>query len=241
MSDNIYKKALDEFRMRYRRKKIVNSVISLVIVVLGITSFLYGLKLEPGVTIFRWMTVDGTLFTTLSSAVFVIVYIIEISRHTEMTLVPVYYARLSSAVAESVIFIVVIFSHLPFFEESLPIFDRYDSFIMHLVIPILTVASFILNDSPIGKLRGFERLHGTWFVTIYAVVIFIMIHNNILTTDLIPYFFLDYRHESIWILIIAFVFIYGTGYLMSWRISEWNRKLSWKWFKGIGGKVKCSR
>lgn len=237
MTVNRYSDVLIEFKRRYRKKKIVNAIISLIIVILGVTSFLYGLKLEPGPRIFRWMTVDGTLFTTLSSAAFVIIYIIEISRHTEMTLVPVYYARLSSAVAESVIFVVVVFSHMPFFEESLPIFDRYDSFIMHLVVPILTVVSFILNDSPIGKLRILERLHGTWFVTLYAIVIFTMIHLNVLPTELIPYFFLDYRHVSIWILIIAFIFIYGTGYLMSWAISEWNRKLSWSWFKNIGRKA----
>lgn len=236
MPDSRYSNALKEFRIRYRKKKIVNIIISSIIVVLGITSFVYGLGIEPSITILRWMTVDGTLFTTLSSAVFIIVYIVELFKHTEMTLVPVYYARLSSAVAESVIFVVVVFSHMPFFEESLPVFDRYDSFIMHLVVPILTVVSFILNDSPIGKLKVIERLHGTWFVTLYAVVIFTMIHKNILPTEMIPYFFLDYRHASIEILIFAFVFIYGTGYLMSWRISEWNRKLSWRWFKNIGRK-----
>lgn len=228
-----YDKVQVAFDQRYRQKKMTNLAISLVIVALGVSSFMYGLRLESIRTIFRWLTVDGTVFTTVSALVFVAVNLVEILAHTEMTKVPVYYIRLSSAVAESVVFLVVMFSQLPFFEEHLPIFDRYDSFVMHVLIPILGVASFLINDSPIGRLSPAKRWHGTWYVTFYAVAILTLIEIGKLPSDMIPYFFLDYRRNGWGIFLGAFAFVYGSAYLMAWRLSEWNRKLSWLWFTGI--------
>ena len=150
-----------------------------------------------------------------------------------MTRTSVYFIRLSAAVAEAVIFIVVLFSQLPIFSEHLPINDRYDSFVMHVLIPVLGVTSFLINDSPIGKLTRIQRWRGTWFVTFYAVNILALIASERLPAELIPYFFLDYRNVHWSIVAFAAVFVYTVGYLMSWRISEWNRRLSWLWFKNI--------
>ncbi len=229
----LYDDVQNVFNRRYRQKKTTNFIISAVIALLGITSFLYGLRLESIRTIFRWMTVDGTVFTTLGAIVFIAVNLVEMFADTELTQVPVYYMRLSCAVAESVIFIVVMFSQLPFFAEHLPICDRYDSFVMHVLIPILGVTSFLINDSPIGRLKPLVRWHGTWFVTFYAVVVVLLISTELLPSALIPYFFLDYRQQGWGIPLLAFAFIYSSAYLMAWRLSEWNRKLSWLWFKGI--------
>ena len=99
---------LDKFNRKYRYKKYLNLVVSAMIVVFGISSFIYGLHLEPSVTIFRFMTVDGTMFTTIASVVCIVVNIFEAKRNTELTSLLVYYIRLSSAVAEMVIFLVVI-------------------------------------------------------------------------------------------------------------------------------------
>ncbi len=226
---------LGAFEQRYRKKKKVNICISILIAILGVTSFLYGVHLEAMPTIFRWMTVDGTIFTTLGAIVFIVINIIEIRKNTEMTRKPVYYIRLSSAVAESVILIVVLVSHLPVFPEHLPMFDRYDSFVMHVMIPLLGIATFLLNDSPIGKLSLKERWHGTWFVSFYGVIVLPLIAFGAISTDMIPYFFLDFRHYP-WATALAFFFIYGCAYLMGWYLSEKNRKWSWLWFKGISYK-----
>ena len=223
---------LDAFDRRYRLKKIINISRSLLITLLGVTSFLYGLRLEPGVTIFRWMTVDGTVFTTVSAAVCFAVNLWEIARNTEVTKKAVYFLRLSSAVAESVILIVVLFSQLPFFDEHLPLFDRYDSFVMHVAIPVLYVLSFIANDSP-TILRPMELWHGTWFVTCYAVCILTLIASGRLPSELIPYFFLDVRNSGLGVFAAAFVFIYASAYLMAWLLSRWNRRLSWMWFRNL--------
>ena len=223
----------DNFELRYRKKKITNICISVLIVLLGVSSFVYGWHLEPSITIFRYLTVDGTLFTTVGAAVFVIANLVEILADTEVTRVSVYFIRLSAAVAESVIFIVVVFSQLPFFSQHLPVVDRYDSFVMHVLIPVLGVFSFLINDSPIGRLKPIQLWHGTWFVTFYAVIVLSLIATEILPTELIPYFFLDFRHVHWSVFMFAFAFVYTSAYLMADRLSEWNRRLSWLWFKDV--------
>ena len=231
-ADQTCNQILEAFERRYRQKKTTNICLSSLIAILGITSFLYGIQLESISTIFRWMTVDGTIFATLSAIAFIAINIVEVRKNTEMTRKTVYYIRLSSAVAESVILIVVLFSQLPFFTEHLPMFDRYDSFVMHILIPLLGIWSFLANDSPIGKLSPVERWHGTWFVSFYAAIVLPMIAAEVIPTNMIPYFFLDFRHYA-WATVVAFVFIYGCAYLMGWYLSEKNRKLSWLWFKGV--------
>ena len=221
------------FTQRYVMKKRANLTISMWIAVLGITSFLYGLRLEPMPTIFRWLTVDGTLFTTLSAILCIGVNLLEVLRNTELTWRSVYYLRLSSAVAESVILIVVLFSQLPVFPEHLPLLDRYDSFVMHVLVPLLGIESFLINDSPIGRLKPGQRWQGTLFVSCYGVTILTLISTGLLPPELIPYPFLNYREKGWGVFLAAFVFVYGCGYLMAWGISEGNRKLSWLWFKGI--------
>ena len=224
--------ALEAFSRRCRRKKRTNLMLSALITVLGVTSFLYGLRLEPLSTIFRWMTVDGTVFTTLGAAAFLAVNLVELVNHTELTNVSVYYLRLSAAVAESVIFIVVLISQLPVFAEHLPVFDRYDSFVMHLLVPVLGVGSFLMNDSPIGRLRPPERWRGTWFVTCYGAVLVTLIATGLLPPEQIPYDFLDFAHSP-GLFLAAFAVVYTSAYLMAWGLSVWNRRLSWLWFRNV--------
>ena len=181
---------------RYRLKKRVNLAICAVIAVLGITSFLYGIKLEPMPTIFRWLTVDGTLFTTVSAIVCIAVNLVEVFRNTELTREWAYYFRLSSAVAESVIFFVVAFRQFPFFPEHMPMFDRYDSFVMHVMIPLLGIGSFLINDLPIGRLKPRQRWKGTWFVTCYAITMLMLISTGLLPPERIPYPFLNYLENG---------------------------------------------
>lgn len=241
MDASSYDRVWETFNRRYRMKKLVNLCISGWIVLFGVSSFLFGLRLESAPTIFRFMTVDGTIFTTLGAAVFLIVNLVEIEKNTELTNVVIYYIRLSCAVAETVIFTVVMFSQLPFFSQHLPVVDRYDSFIMHVVIPVLMVTSFLVNDSPVGRLRPRKIWHGTWFVTAYAVTVFSLIGTGLLPRELIPYFFLDVKNNPWYITAAAFVFIYGVAWLMSWRLSEGNRRLSWLWFRNVGRRPENKR
>ena len=228
-------KALDRSLIR---KNTANICVSAVILLLGVSSFLYGLTLEPSVTIFRWLTVDGTLFTTCGALACIVINLVEIVRREDLIFTATYYIRLSMAVAESVIFIVVVFSQLPVFSEHLPMFDRYDSFVMHVVIPILGVASFLFNDSPIGRLSPGKCLLGASYVSVYAVIIVTLISTEKLPTELIPYFFLDYRTNGFGIFLLAFAFVYTVAYLMGWGLSVWNRKCSWLWFRDLVGSAR---
>lgn len=239
MNMQYYDLILGDLNRRYRTKKFFSRFICHLIAVLGVTSLIYGWRLEPSVTIFRFLTVDGTVFTTVSAIACAVINYYEIVRNVELTQEHVYYLRLSSSVAESVIFIVVMFSQLPIFPEHLPVCDRYDSFVMHVLLPILCVISFLFNDASIGRLGFLRRWHGTQFVTCYAIVIIWLIGSRRLPTELIPYYFLDFRTNGWGVFLLAFAFVYTVAYFISWGISEWNRKLSWIWFKDIArrGKV----
>ena len=76
----MYDTVQEALNRQYQKKKRVNLLISMVIAVLGITSFLYGLRLESIRTIFRWLTVDGTVFTTISAMLCIIVNVVEVLR-----------------------------------------------------------------------------------------------------------------------------------------------------------------
>lgn len=224
---------LEKFNKRFRAKKHLNLGVSALLLLLGVSSFLFGLTLEPSVIVLRFMTVDGTLFTTAGALAYIIINLVESRRTTELTSIPIYYIRLSAAVAEMVILTVVLISHLPFSSESIPMFDRYDSFVMHVAIPPLMLFSFVINDAPIGKLKPGKIWHGTWFVSFYAVVILSLICSGTLEHSLIPYFFLDVTHNPLWLTLGAFVIVYGIAYFMSWMLSELNRRLSWLWYRGF--------
>lgn len=218
---------------RFRKKKRVNISVCSLIFILGVLSVIFIFKFDKeGIMTFRWLTVDGTIFTTVGALIYIVVNLIEMYGKTEVTYISAYYVRLSCAVAEALIMTVVLMSQLPIFEEHMHIF-RFDMFNMHILIPVLTISSFVLNDAPIGKIKPFYRLRGTWFVTFYSVVIITLILTDTITGSMIPYFFLDFDNMSASLILITFVVIYGSAYLLSWGISELNRKLSWRWFKNV--------
>ena len=223
------------FMRRYRIKKLVNLLISAVVVVLGITSVVFiWMHDKEGLLTFRWMTVDGTVFTTAIALFYVVVSAHEMLRYTELTSVFVYYTRLASAVAESLILIIVLLSQLPIFPQHMHVF-RYDMFNMHLLIPLLTVLSFSLNDSPIGKLRFRQKLHGMWFVALYAVTVLTLIQALVIPASRIPYFFMDIASMDLWEFMGCFLFIFALSFLLTHCLSTWNRKLSWVWFRDVAG------
>ena len=233
MADKKIERIEEDFHNRYKIKKTVNLIISVIITILGAVSFLYIWNYDKdGILTFRWMTVDGTVFTTVISFAFVAVNLLELLKYTELTSVAIYYARLASAVAEGLILVVVLLSQLPFSPEHMHIF-RFDMFNMHIAIPLLMICSFVLNDSPIGRLGFLQILRGTWFVTLYAAVIITLIVTGAIPSEQIPYFFLDVFHMPAIAITGCFIFIYSLGYVLSAVLSNMNRKLSWVWFKDI--------
>ena len=102
-----------------------------------------------------------------------------------------------------------------------------------VLIPVLTILSFLLNDSPIGRLSFRQKLRGTWFITLYAAVILTLILTGVIPAEQIPYFFLDVAHMPVTAFLGCFAFIYSVAILLSHLLSGWNRKLSWLWFRGV--------
>ena len=232
-SENEIDVLLKRFQERYRQKKILNLLISFVIIVMGISSviFIYEYDKE-GLLTFRWMTVDGTIFTTIMTICFVAVNLTELIEDTELTMRFAYFARLSSAVAEGLIMTVVLISQLPMFPQHMHIL-RYDMMCMHILIPILTITSFVFNDSPMPHLGFWDLMKGTSFITVYAIVILTLIQSGVVVKELIPYFFLDLEALGAPMSVAVFLIIYGIGYLLSLGLSILNRKLYWNWFRNL--------
>ena len=221
------------FKRRFKIKKLANVFICAVIAVLGITSFIYIWNYDgDGFLTFRWMTVDGTVFSTVIAIIYCIASILEITKYTEITFDFVYYLRLASAVAEGLIIAVVLLSQLPFSPQHMHIF-RYDMFNMHIVIPILSIASFVFNDSPMGKLKVRKMLHGMWFVAFYAVAVVALIVTKAIPEEMVPYAFVDVLNAPALAIIMSAVFIFGLSFLLSFVFYRLNKKFSWIWFKKI--------
>ena len=104
---------------------------------------------------------------------------------------------------------------------------------MHLLIPILTIGSFIFFDSAIGKVRPWKLLNGLIIITIYGVFILTLILTNVIPESKILYSFLDVRNQPFWLPLLAFLVIYGSGYMLSWVFYKLNLKLSWLWYRKI--------
>ncbi len=224
-------KLRDRFDRRYRLKKKVNAVLCLVIVFCGVTAVLYSIFIHQKQLLdrFRYMTFNATFFTVIISFIFAVVCLKEASDDTEVTNRIVYFLRLSSAVTELVVLGVVLFGLTPLVPDQ-PDVTSYTGVMTHLVVPLLTILSFSFNDAPIGKLRPWESFYGTWFVTIYAVVMGFLFGKGILPSELAPYSFLDFEHSSLLFMLACLAGIYAFGYMVALMLSWLNRKLSWIWF-----------
>lgn len=225
------KKFEDRFDWWYREKKMLNLFVCAMIIIMCVFALIYMANIDrEGILMLRWMTVDGTLFTLILTLCCFIINIVEINRKTELTRRAVYFMRLSSAVAEAVIIIVVLISQLPVFPMHMHV-ARPDMFFMHIAIPILVIASFTMNDSPLGRLSRVETFYGTSYVTFYAVIILSLIGFGVIKREYIPYGFLDIKAMSIPVIIATIAVFYLMGYALSARLSRMNRKLYWRWFR----------
>ena len=219
---------LEIFNAKYRRKKIVNIIISAATMLMGIFAVIYIFKHDAeGVFTLRWLTVDGTIFTTVLTAIAVVVNIVEFRQYTELTKTFVYLIRLSCAVTEGIIFLVVMISQLPVFEDHMHIL-RPDMMFMHVIIPILTIASFIYNDSPIGKFHFRMVFAGNAFALLYAVIVVSLIATGLISHEMVPYFFLDIRQTSIAFVLGSALMIFCIGTVICYILVELNRKIYWR-------------
>lgn len=229
---------LDELLLRFNRryilKKTINLVMSCFITFCGVTSILFSVFVL-GSSLYnrlKYMTFDGTIYTTIISAVFTVVCIIEAVYETEITNRVVYFVRLSSAVTEFIIFAVVMFGLTPLVPDQ-PDIVTYTGFIMHIVIPICTLLCFVFNDAPIEITKWYEPFNGSIFITIYAVIMGVLFGTGIFPSEWSPYSFLDFKNSSLWYIFACTLGIYIVAYIIGYLLIFLNNKLSWSWFYGL--------
>ncbi len=221
---------MERFDRRFRLKKTINLLISFILVLIGIIPMYLVFAQKAGIYAFRWLTVDGTLFTMTGSFIFIMVNIYEIVTGNEMTRVPVYFIRLSCAVSEAVIMIVVFIGFLLGDPSAL---DEWDEIVTHAIMPVLMVLSFLTNDSPIGRIRPLMRLHGTWFITVYGLIIIQLFATEVMPMSMIPYPFLNPDMLPMWMIVASVLIIYLIAFGIATALYKLNRRLSWLWFEGI--------
>ena len=98
---------------RHRLNILLNLVISSLILILGVSSIIvsaYVKAPENFLFEFRYMTVNGTVFTSIIALMIFIVSLIEAKTGNDSISDKLYYFRLSSAVTESIIAVVIAMS-----------------------------------------------------------------------------------------------------------------------------------
>lgn len=227
---NLY---MNRLRKWMRVKKLVNALICAAISVLGVLAIIYKAKYEGNFwTCLREMTVDGTLFTTIVSFIYFFINVAEMICNQELEKHFLYYLRLSSAVGEFMILLIVMIGYLPIVPDH-PVIARFDMINMHVIIPLLTIFSFVFHDPPIGKLKPPSRWNGLLFIALYAFSIMTCIITGIIPQSKIPYSFMNIYTSPIWYVLFAASFVFLVGYLISWMLSELNRKASWLWYRNV--------
>lgn len=205
----------------------VNMWLSAAIFVLGVSSLAVSALSKPQQNFFfefRYMTMNGTVFTTLIALIIVSVYAVQLQTGRLIVVKQLYYFRLSAAVTESIIAIVILLSFFPFVPDN-PSILSFDSFNMHVMLPLLTVVSFLMSESPAKTMHPLMRLNCAWFITLYAVVVITLIMTGLIPQEKIPYSFLDFRTRSLWYIVPFGMFIYSFSYVLSVFLTEGNKRV----------------
>ena len=177
---------------------------------------------------FRFMTMNGTIFTTLISLMILIVSAFELRKNRAVISDRLYYFRLSSAVTEIIIAVVIAMSFLPSVPDNPNVFT-FPSFTMHVILPVLSVISFLINKTPVRDLNPFRRFNCSWLITLYAVTVITMITVGFIPQEKIPYSFLDFQNHPSWYVIYFGCFIYSLTYLSSFWLTDGNSRMASLW------------
>ncbi len=210
-------------RLNYK----LNIWISILIFILGTSSLIvsaFSKENENFLLSFRYMTFNGTVFSTLVSLIVIALSFSKVKSEKAYKQNILYYFRLSSAVTEIIIAVVIALSFLPSVPDN-PNLLSYDSFNMHVIIPLLTVISFLLHPSPAEKTGALLHLSCAWLITIYSAVIMTLIVFGLIPESLIPYSFLDVHSMPVWYIITFGLFIYSFVYVLSYWLTGMQERI----------------
>lgn len=173
---------------------------------------------------FRYMTVNGTAFSTLVSTIVIFISASKTRSGAEHWQNRLYFLRLSSAVTEIIIAVVIAMSFLPSVPDD-PDLLSYDSFNMHIVIPLLSVISFLLHPTSARKTGILAHLRCAWLITLYAAVIILLIVFGMIPKEMIPYSFLDIHSMPVWYILAFGFFIFSFVYVLSFLLTDLQYRL----------------
>lgn len=216
---------------RFRVKKRINMVLCALIFALGVSSYLVSVYTDAKgdfLSLFRFMTINGTLLTSGVSLGTLYINFLELRLGAELYSRAAYLLRLSAAVTECVIAIVIFLSLLPFIPDS-PNIMKFDSFNMHVILPALTIASFVLDGLPVERLRRRERFSGALPITVYAAVMVPLILLGMIPKERIPYSFMKFGAHPVWYSLLFAAMVYLLAYLLTLALSRWNRRARRLW------------
>ncbi len=205
----------------------VNLLLSAAIFALGAASLTVSVLSKPQENYFyefRYMTVNGTVFTTLISLIILPVYAVQLRTGKVIVIKQLYFFRLSAAVTECIIAVVILLSFFPLVPDN-PSILSFDSFNMHVVIPLLSILSFLMSESPAKAIHPLMRLNCAWLITLYAVVVITLIITGFIPQEKIPYSFLDFHTRPLHYIIPFGFFVYSFTYVLSVLLTEGNRRL----------------
>ena len=206
-------------------EKRINLILCAAIFVLGISSYITAVVTDAKgdfLSLFRFMTINGTLLSTGTALCAFCINLPELNLGAELYSRFFYLLRLSSAVTECVIALVIAMTLLPFVPDD-PELLKYDSFCMHVIIPPLTVASFVINDLAPSPLRRRERFSGAAPVTIYASVMIPLILIGAIPQKRIPYSFMRFDDHPLWYSLLFAMTLLALTYVLTTAFSAWNR------------------
>lgn len=205
-----------------------NNTISAFILFFSASSILYAVLSNPNQNYFfefRYMTVSGTVFTALVTLISLITALLRAKSQKAPFSRQIYYFKLCSAVTECIIAVVILLSFFPFVPDT-PSLLSYDSFCMHVIIPVLAVVSFLLTPPPPALVSPLMRLTCTWLITLYAVVVITLIVTGLIPQEKIPYSFLDFNTRPLNYSIYFGCFIYSFTYLVSVMLTHLNVRMA---------------
>lgn len=152
MTEIRYNLIEEKIKKRLIIKKVINMVICAAISILGFLAIVFKVKYEGGfLTCLREMTVDGTLFASVIASVYLLVSAFELMKDRDYQWTFLYYLRLSSSVAELMILLIVLIGYLPIATGDHPVIDRFDMMNMHVIIPVLSIVSFVFTIRPLAS------------------------------------------------------------------------------------------
>lgn len=216
--------------MSKKLKIIISLCVNALIVILGSIAILTqifatnsnGALSVSGFRVFKYFTNDGNILTIIVSSIIVVMNILELKKNEYTKPIWAYYLQLASAVSGMIIFLVVMFMLLPVF--GVGIILGYRMMVLHIINPLLAVATLILFGEKNKKISLKECIFGSAPVLVYGSIALILCITRVWEGDAIPYPFLRVYEQPWWASILYVCGIWGGSFGLGVAFNYLNTK-----------------